>query len=37
MRRSLGVREVFSFEECRDNLADLVSLDRGRDNIDEDV
>jgi hypothetical protein len=37
MRRSLEVREVFSFKECRDNLADLVSLDRGRANIDEDV
>ena len=34
---SLKLREMFSFEECRENLADLVSLDRDGANIDKDV
>ncbi len=37
MRNSLKVRKVFSFKECRDNLTDLISLNRDRANIDEDI
>ena len=37
MRDFLKIREVFSFKECKDNLTDLISLNRDRTNIDEDV
>ncbi len=37
MRYSLKVREVFSFKKCRNNLTNLISLNRNRDNIDKDI
>ena len=37
MRYFLKVKEMFSFEEYKDNLTDLISLNRDRANIDKDV
>ncbi len=37
MRDFLKVREVFSFKEYRDNLTDLINLNKNRTNIDEDI
>ena len=37
MRDFLKVREVFSFKEYRDNLTNLINLNRNKDNIDEDI
>ncbi len=37
MRCFLKVRKVFSFKKYRNNLTDLINLNRDRDNIDEDI
>ena len=37
MRDFLKVRKIFSFKECKNNLTNLINLNRDRINIDEDI